>query len=219
MMISIRPLAALCLLLLACGPKISGESAEEGEASSTTEAPGTESGPPGSSGGPTTTPLDTGEGTADSGVVDTGEVWLDLPTSCSTFAQDCPPGFKCMPWASDGGNSWNATRCVPIAPDPNAPGEPCTVEGSGVSGLDDCDGTSMCWDVDPDTLEGRRVYDTSRPGLSNAGHDYGATLTEAELDWLRASGRFAPTLADRLEDFRFTGDVDAMAEGTPGTIS
>ena len=85
MMISIRPLAALCLLLLACGPKISGESAEEGEASSTTEAPGTESGPPGSSGGPTTTPLDTGEGTADSGVVDTGEVWLDLPTSCSTF--------------------------------------------------------------------------------------------------------------------------------------
>ena len=157
MMISIRPLAALCLLLLACGPKISGESAEEGEASSTTEAPGTESGPPGSSGGPTTTPLDTGEGTADSGVVDTGEVWLDLPTSCSTFAQDCPPGFKCMPWASDGGNSWNATRCVPIAPDPNAPGEPCTVEGSGVSGLDDCDGISMCWEVDPDAVEGHCV--------------------------------------------------------------
>ncbi len=33
---------------------------------------------------------------------------------------------------------------------------------------------------DPDTLEGRRVYDTSRPGLSNAGHSYGDVLSETE---------------------------------------
>lgn len=34
--------------------------------------------------------------------------------------------------------------------------------------------------ADPDSLEGRRVYDTARPGLSNAGHDYGAELTVSE---------------------------------------
>ncbi len=33
---------------------------------------------------------------------------------------------------------------------------------------------------DPDTLEGRRVYDTSRPGLSNAGHLYGDALSESQ---------------------------------------
>ena len=33
---------------------------------------------------------------------------------------------------------------------------------------------------DPLTVEGRRTYDTTREGLSNAGHTYGADLTEAE---------------------------------------
>jgi hypothetical protein len=31
------------------------------------------------------------------------------------------------------------------------------VEGSGVSGLDDCELGAMCWDVDPETLEGTCV--------------------------------------------------------------
>jgi hypothetical protein len=35
-----------------------------------------------------------------------------------------------------------------------APGEPCDVEGSGVSGTDSCELGAMCWDVDPETLEG-----------------------------------------------------------------
>jgi hypothetical protein len=78
-------------------------------------------------------------------------------SECDPFVQDCPPGEKCMPWANDGGNSWNALKCVPIAPDPQQPGEPCTVEGSGVSGLDDCDIGSMCWDVDPETNMGTCV--------------------------------------------------------------
>ncbi|MCP5371394.1 MAG: nicotinate phosphoribosyltransferase [Hyphomicrobiales bacterium] len=42
-----------------------------------------------------------------------------------------------------------------------------------------------------------------------------ARLTDAEADWLRAGGRFPPALVDFLAGFRFTGDVDAMAEGTP----
>lgn len=77
--------------------------------------------------------------------------------ACSVWDQDCPPGEKCMPWAHDGGNSWTGTRCSPIDPDPQQPGEPCTVQGSGVSGIDDCDVASMCWDVDPETNIGECV--------------------------------------------------------------
>lgn len=37
---------------------------------------------------------------------------------------------------------------------------------------------------------------------------------DEELDWLRASGQFNPAFIDSLEDLRFTGDVDALPEGT-----
>ncbi len=96
----------------------------------------------------------------DTGVFDTGPMDStgsgipDFPEFCSTIEQDCPPGFKCMPYANDGGNAWNATICTPIARDPNGVGEACTVEGNGVSGIDDCDGSSMCWNVDTKTNEG-----------------------------------------------------------------
>ena len=90
---------------------------------------------------------------------ETGVVFL-LPTDmgptfqCDLFAQDCPPGEKCAAWANDGGNVWNASKCVPVVDDPAAVGEPCHVEGSGVSGIDDCDFGSMCFYVDPETMEG-----------------------------------------------------------------
>ena len=70
------------------------------------------------------------------------------PDECDTFAQDCPRGQKCMPWANDGGSSWNATRCVDIAADPKQVGQACTAIGDGVSGEDDCELGAMCWDVD-----------------------------------------------------------------------
>jgi hypothetical protein len=42
---------------------------------------------------------------------------------------------------------------------------------------------------DPSTREGRLVYDTTREGMSNGGHLYGAALSEAErsdlLEYLR----------------------------------
>lgn len=69
---------------------------------------------------------------------------------CDLWHQDCPDGTKCMPWANDGGNSWNATTCSPITPKPGRPGEACTVEGSRVSGVDDCALGSMCWFVNAD---------------------------------------------------------------------
>ncbi|HUI99645.1 MAG TPA: nicotinate phosphoribosyltransferase [Usitatibacter sp.] len=42
----------------------------------------------------------------------------------------------------------------------------------------------------------------------------GLRFTPDELDWLRASGRFTTEFVDSLAGLRFTGDVDAMPEGT-----
>ena len=39
-------------------------------------------------------------------------------------------------------------------------------------------------------------------------------FTDGELRWLASTGRFTPAMLARLENFRFTGDVDAMPEGT-----
>jgi hypothetical protein len=124
----------------------------------------------GSSSGGTTTAVDEGT-TACS--ADEGSVFIygpppecrcpdppphcDPPSlECDVLSQDCPVGEKCMPWGSEGG-AWDATRCVPVAPDPDQPGEPCTVEGSPTSGVDSCDLGSMCWDVDDETLAGTCV--------------------------------------------------------------
>lgn len=81
----------------------------------------------------------------------------DVSYECDLFEQSCPEGEKCMPWANDGGSSWNATRCVPIDANPDGLYEPCTVEGSGVSGIDSCELGAMCWNVDEETLVGTCV--------------------------------------------------------------
>lgn len=76
---------------------------------------------------------------------------------CDIWDQDCPRGDKCTAWANDGGDYWNATRCSEIDPSPDQVGEPCTVEVSAVAGHDSCAGDSMCFNVDPETLEGTCV--------------------------------------------------------------
>jgi hypothetical protein len=143
-----------------------GTPSDEGD-SSTGFSPTTTPDPDGPN--PTTTDPTTG---AESGS-DDGVVFLVPPDGggisfeCDLFAQDCPAGEKCMPWANDGGSSWNATRCSPIANNPGQPGDECTVEGSGTSGIDDCDLGSMCWDVDSETNMGVCVQmctgDSSNP--------------------------------------------------------
>ncbi|MDQ7011595.1 MAG: hypothetical protein Q9M29_07220, partial [Mariprofundaceae bacterium] len=39
-------------------------------------------------------------------------------------------------------------------------------------------------------------------------------FNDSEIAWLKQSGRFSESLTDYLADIRFTGDVDAMPEGT-----
>jgi len=65
---------------------------------------------------------------------------------CDVFKQDCPEGEKCTAYAEGGGSSWNATKCVPVTGE-GVPGDACMAEGGGVSGLDNCQKGSMCWDV------------------------------------------------------------------------
>jgi hypothetical protein len=151
-----------------CGPKVGvPDGADDG---STT---GTASDPTDPSAGPTADPSatptsvdpDDGDGDAEveSGVPDDGGSIVVVDdfgggpiTGCSIWERDCPPGMKCMPYANDGGASWNATICTPIARDPQGIGDPC--DGSQtLEGVDDCDIHMMCWDVDPDTDEGECV--------------------------------------------------------------
>ncbi len=82
---------------------------------------------------------------------------------CSNWDQDCPEDQKCMPWADNGSTAWNATKCVPVDPAKDQPGDSCTVEGSAVSGLDSCDLGVLCWDVKADTMTGTCVAQCKGP--------------------------------------------------------
>ncbi|MBL8947129.1 MAG: hypothetical protein JNK45_28405 [Myxococcales bacterium] len=62
-----------------------------------------------------------------------------------------------MPRAAEGEFSWTQTTCSPIASDPAEPGEACTAENAGLSGVDDCGAGALCWEVDPTTDAGTCV--------------------------------------------------------------
>lgn len=82
---------------------------------------------------------------------------MQLP-DCDPFAQDCPEGQKCSPYDSGfGSDAWDNTRCVPIAPNPKPPGEPCSAPEGPTAGIDDCAEGSFCWKVDKNTLIGTCV--------------------------------------------------------------
>ena len=156
-----RSLAALLPLALACGPGLTvpteGTDGAGETASSSTAAP-----PSTDDAGPIEGTTEALDSTGQPPSTSTASFLDDIDAGggsneCDIFAQDCPPGQKCMPWANDGGSSWNATRCTPIAEDPGEPGDPCMVEGSGVSGIDDCELGALCWNVDPETNEGSCV--------------------------------------------------------------
>lgn len=93
----------------------------------------------------------------------------DMPSTCDLFTNDCPDGTKCMAVAEVDGGPWTATACMPLVDDPVGVGEPCTVQDSPTSGLDDCEAQAVCWYVDPALAGGRVRRDVherwSRPGL------------------------------------------------------
>ena len=105
------------------------------------------------------------------------------PGACDVFAQDCPEGQKCAAWASDGGSSWDANKCVPVTGD-KVPGDECTTEGGGVSGNDNCEKGSMCWDVSPENIGicvALCTGSTSDPVCGGQGFDC-AVVNEAVLN-------------------------------------
>ncbi len=128
-----------------------------GSAEPTTDEPTTDE--------PTTDEPTTDEPTTDEPTTSSGETcdfldcdYPDLPAiqECNTYEEDCPEGQKCMPWANDGGNAWNALKCVNVTGE-GLHGDPCTVEVDAVSGMDDCALHHMCWEVDLDTNMGHCI--------------------------------------------------------------
>lgn len=91
-----------------------------------------------------------------------GVVFIETPDfgggkECDVFEQNCPEGEKCNAWSSDGDNSWDSLKCVPVVPNPDPIGAPCFAEGGGISGVDSCVKGAMCWGVDSQTGMGTCV--------------------------------------------------------------
>ncbi|MBZ5715256.1 ribulose phosphate epimerase [Nannocystis pusilla] len=106
----------------------------------------TTSGPTGPE--PTTTaPASTSDGTTTEASFITPPDGGGGAKECDQWTQDCPEGQKCMPYSGDGDNAWESLKCTPVMENAGSVGDPCTVEGSGVSGIDNCGKGLMCWDV------------------------------------------------------------------------
>ncbi len=154
------------LALGACGTVDGPQSNDTGaDSGSVDTGPATTTAPPTTGNDGTGTPDTEGMGETEVGETDdmtTGVGFIMDPDGggvgfeCDLFAQDCPRGEKCMPWSNDS-TTWNATRCSPVEDNPGQPGDMCTVEGSDISGIDDCEIASQCWDVDPKTNVGTCV--------------------------------------------------------------
>ncbi len=148
------------LLLSACAGGPVSSSATNSDAT-TTSAPETSLGGTSSATlGPTTEESGQTEATSDThGTEVTGEPAdpaCPVPESlaCDIWEQDCCEGEKCNPWGSQ---TWNAARCVPVDASPDPIGAPCTVYGELGGGYDSCEGGSICWQANPDTLTGTCV--------------------------------------------------------------
>lgn len=143
---------ATLLSVIACGPIAgsSGPTTETGS-SSTTGTSTTDPSLPTTTGSAGSTATSTTGDSPDTGS-SSGQNFIPTPDSgdphypCDAFAQDCPAGQKCVPWAEDG-NAWDGTRCATITGD-GAPGDPCTAPEGVIAGMDDCDFGAICWYVD-----------------------------------------------------------------------
>ncbi len=130
------------------------------------------------------------EGVEVSSAVDTGDdgtfiIEFDVPDSgeCDAFAQECPEGQKCAPYADDGGSTWNNTKYVDVAEDPAQVGEPCVAEEFGLGGIDDCDVGLFCWDVDEQNVP------SGHTGARSATRCASPTGTRSCACWTRRARR------------------------------
>jgi len=181
----LRCTALLLTLCAACGPGLPGEGDGEGDAendsgsdvlTSTGEVSPPPDPPPTIDGTTTGDPDPDSSGTTDGGFIqptggcvleEEGASWHCILEDCLVFGDSCPEGEQCVPWANDGSNEWNASRCSPVDPLPASEGDPCLAEESATSGFDNCDFGSMCWGVDPETLMGtcRSLCDIDEEGM------------------------------------------------------
>ncbi|MEM7152520.1 MAG: hypothetical protein AAF799_06750 [Myxococcota bacterium] len=121
----------------------------------------TDMGPPGSgsgnvstSGGSSTSGDASSSGEDPSAEGSTGEPIFECPgapgeAQCSPSEQDCPAGFRCIPWATDGGIQPDSSTCVPLSDTPAARFEPCEIDAETCS--DNCGAGDYCF---PDTGSG-----------------------------------------------------------------
>jgi hypothetical protein len=227
---------------VACGDKDEGEANDSnGEEMQPESSGGGNSGTDDNGGsGNAESPATTEPATEDSGPSDTtgsadttGGIGFIMPpdgggvaVECDVWAQDCPPGEKCMPWANDGGSAWNATRCSPVDENPGQVGDDCMVEGSGVSGIDSCDIDMMCYYVDAETnlgqcvsfCQGSEANPLCDPGfVCTIANDGVLTLCRPECDpLLQDCVEIAACLPAAGSQF-FTCIIDASGEaGAPG---
>jgi hypothetical protein len=124
---------------------------------SSTSGAATTTNPSTSDGGSLDDGLDSGPddgGNDSAGFIDPTDSGGGDDFECDPWAQDCPVGQKCAPWANDNGNTWNGTHCVDVVPNPGSVGQSCTVFGGAATGEDTCTIGAMCWDVDAETLMG-----------------------------------------------------------------
>lgn len=141
--------SGLAALLVACGPQVGAGDSSGADSTGSTSSPETATNVDttvGTSVG--TTVGSTGTTSTSTGTDDTATtepVMTDVPTDCSTWDQDCPPGYKCTAVNNDFGSNYNDTECVPIEANAQPAGAPCSTGDDLFDGLDDCELGAMCW--------------------------------------------------------------------------
>jgi len=125
---------------------------------------------------------------AEFGFVPVPDVGSGSEFPCSVRTQNCRAGHKCMP-SREGGGAWETHRCVPVADEPRAPGEPCTLGEPPWFGHDDCERGAMCWYVDPETGQGTCIAIHTGSSL----HQICPNPLDAPMEW--SNGVFLPCFA------------------------
>lgn len=134
-------LLSTLISLIACAPPAIGLDDEAGTTTSASESSTSESSTSDESTSSTTSTSTSTSTSTEAGFVPMNDTPGD---GCDSFAQDCPPGEKCVPYSMDGG-IWNASKCVPVLGD-QQPGEACVWDGF-IEATDDCDASSICWNA------------------------------------------------------------------------